>query len=277
VIDLHLHTTASDGRCSPGELIRRAWGAGLTVLSVTDHDTMAATAEARTHAAAFGIRFVPGIEITAVEADRDVHVLGYFLDPDASELSAFLMEQRQDRRRRIAGIGERLAALGMPIDVQRLLDVDPAGGRSIGRPQVAVALMQAGYVATPREAFDRFIGEGCPAYEPRRGAPPAEVAALIGRAGGVASLAHPALLRRDDLVLALIRAGLPALEVFHSDHDAEARDRYGELARAHGLAVTGGSDYHGESSHRAAGLGSVGVPPEEFVRFCALAPHAARP
>jgi predicted metal-dependent phosphoesterase TrpH len=248
VIDLHLHTTASDGRLTPSELVIRAAGAGLRILGVTDHDTTAGLAEAEGSTRAQGLRLVPGIEITAVEHGRDVHVLGYFIDRDNRQLSAFLEAQRADRRRRVARMADLLGSLGHRLDLAGLLDVTAIPGRSIGRPQLADALVAAGHAIDRRDAFDRLLGEGRPAFVPRSGATVAEVIGTIHAAGGLASLAHPGLLRMDEEIPAFAVAGLDALEVRHIDHDCELEERYRRLAVQLGLAMTGGSDYHGGDS-----------------------------
>lgn len=206
---------------------------------------------------------VPGIEISAVADMRDVHILGYFIDTASPGLRAFLDVQRDERRRRVTEMGERLAALGVPIDVEPIL-ADAARGRSVGRPQIARALMDAGHVRTRDEAFARFLEFGGSAFVPRQGSTPAQVIAVVHAAGGVASLAHPGLTRRDDLIPTLADAGLDALEVRHSDHDAETEARYRAQARALGLLVTGGSDYHGASSHRVSRFGVLALPQADF-------------
>lgn len=265
MIDLHLHTTASDGRCEPAELVQRAWSAGVRTLSVTDHDTVAAVAEVATIGAGLGIEVVPGIEITAVLAERDVHVLGYFFDPGSEVLDAFLQEQRTDRVRRVREMGAKLASLGKPIDVNHITEAPGTKpGRALGRPLVAAALVKAGHVADIRQAFDELIGEGGPAYVSRRGGTPAEVVTIIHQAGGIASLAHPGLLGNDSLIPELAEGGLVAIEVYHSDHDPVATAHYLSLAGRYGLAVSGGSDYHGEVGHRRNGLGIVGLPDEHY-------------
>ena len=249
-VDLHLHTTASDGRFTPAELVRRAAAAGLTVIAVTDHDTTAAVGEVQALAQARGMMAVSGIEITAVEAARDVHMLGYFLDPADRALNEFLTGQRVARIARIEAIGERLAALGMPVDLKPLLDdARRQTGRSIGRPKVARAMIDAGYVANTREAFDKWLARGCPAFIERTGASPEDVIALLHRAGGIASLAHPGRTAIDNRIAALKDAGLDALEVYHSDHDAAAIDTYRRIGDSLGLLVTGGSDFHGDPAH----------------------------
>jgi hypothetical protein len=266
VIDLHLHTTASDGLCEPEVLVDLAWRAGIRTMSVTDHDTIAALAAAERAATAFGIAFVPGIEITAVHQGRDVHVLGYFIERDDAALAEFLERQRADRVRRIAEIADRLARIGKPVDRAALVAPRP-GGRSVGRPLVARALVKAGHVTDVRQAFDQLIGEGKPAFIPRRGPCPADVIGIINRAGGIASLAHPGLLKRDELIPGMVEAGLTAVEAFHSEHDASTTERYLTFADGQGILVSGGSDYHGEKERRRAAFGTIGLPPDRFERL----------
>jgi predicted metal-dependent phosphoesterase TrpH len=269
--DLHMHTTASDGRCTPRELVNRVVAAGITNMAVTDHDTVAAVAEVRALAEAKGVAVHPGIEITAVEDGRDIHVLGYFLNPEEPRLLEFLRVQRETRVTRVHTIAARLAELGLPIDLAALLE--EAGrnlGRSIGRPQIARALQQAGHVADTKEAFDRFLGNGGPAYVGRPGSPPEVVIGIIHRAGGVASLAHPSRTRIDMRIEALAIAGLDALEVYHSDHDEAAVHRYHNMASELGLLMTGGSDFHGDPTHGIEPGTSI-LPPAEWQRL-----HAAR-
>jgi 3',5'-nucleoside bisphosphate phosphatase len=264
VIDLHLHTTASDGTLDPTQLIARAARAGLTIVSVTDHDTVAALDEAGATARAAGMTLVSGIEITAVEGDQDVHVLGYFFDPADARLAEFVRAQRADRIRRVRAIAGRLRTLGYEIDVRPLVAQGQQGGASVGRPHVADALVAAGHAVDRSDAFDRLIGRGGPAYVSRSGARATEVIAVIRGAGGIASLAHPGLTCRDDLVPQLAAAGLTALEARHSDHDAAIEEHYRVLAAQHGLAISGGSDFHGDGGHHAPGLGLVTLPAEDF-------------
>lgn len=237
-------------------------------MSVTDHDTVAALSEIEIAAAASGISFVPGIEITAVHDGRDVHVLGYFFDRSDASLGTFLEQQRADRIRRVNGMADKLADMGKPIDREAVL-ASRSRGKSLGRPMVAQALVKAGHVADARQAFDQLIGEGKPAFIPRSGPGPAEVIAIVNRAGGVASLAHPGLLRRDDLIPAMVDAGLTAVEAFHSEHDPTTTEHYLTLADRHGILVSGGSDYHGEKERRRAAFGTVGLPRDRFERLAA--------
>jgi predicted metal-dependent phosphoesterase TrpH len=264
VIDLHLHTTASDGALAPTALVARAAAAGITILAVTDHDTTGGLAEARAAATERGMRLVNGIEITAVEGSRDVHVLGYFFDPADSALRSFLTAQREDRIRRVQEMAEQLAALGVAIDPAPIVQEGLATGRSVGRPHVAAALLAAGHVSTRDEAFERFLENGRPAFIARRGASPDEVVRIISKAGGVASLAHPGLAGMDGIIPRLRSSGLHALEVRHTDHDAATETRYRALAAALGCAVSAGSDFHDDTGRRRCGLGQISLTADEF-------------
>lgn len=264
MIDLHLHTTASDGALGPAALVARAASAGITTLAVTDHDTTGGLDEARTAASARGMRLVNGIEITAVEGNRDVHVLGYFFDQENPALRSFLEAQSQDRIRRVKEMAEQLAVLGVAIDADPIVREGLATGRSVGRPHVAAALLAAGHVQTRDEAFDRFLENGRPAFISRRGASPDEVVNIITAAGGVASLAHPGLAGMDAILPRLAGAGLHALEVRHTDHDDEIEARYRRLAADLGLAVSAGSDFHDDTGRRRCGLGQISLTAQEF-------------
>jgi len=268
MIDLHMHTTASDGRCAPEELVSRAFEKGIRTMSVTDHDTMAAVPRAAAAAKELGMTFIPGIEITSVHGGRDVHVLAYFLSDLTEELRELLAKQRTNRLERAQSIADRLAAAGAPIDVDALMEAGAAlGGKSLARPQIAQALINAGHVASVAEAFERFLGEDGPAYVPHRGASPSEVIDLICRAGGVASMAHPGYTRQDDIIPELVAAGLTAIEAYHSSHDDETTRRYRDMARYHGVAISGGSDYHGEGTRRSEFFGATNLPADDFQTF----------
>jgi 3',5'-nucleoside bisphosphate phosphatase len=268
MIDLHTHTTASDGRCTPPELVTRARHAGVTVLSVTDHDTVAAYDAARDACADAGIEFVAGIEITAVRDEADIHILGYFIDPASAPLLAFLAAQRQQRVERIRRMIERLRALGIALDAEALLQPAIANpNTAVGRPWIARALVAAGHVATTSEAFDVWLARGRPAFVPRQGAAPAEVIARIHSAGGIASLAHPGLIGRDVWIPEFAAAGLDAIEAYHTNHDEAATAHYLAIAEGLNLAVSGGSDYHADESHGALRPGSTSLPRAEYERL----------
>jgi predicted metal-dependent phosphoesterase TrpH len=277
VIDLHLHTTASDGRLTPAELVARASAAGLTTMSVTDHDTVAAIAEVTAEASRVGIRVVPGIEITSIDDGRDVHMLGYFFDPDSHELTEFLTSQQALRVSRVREIAARLATLNMPVDVDWvLLSAAARPGSSVGRPQLARELVRAGHVDSVQQAFDQWLATGRPAFVPRTGPSPATVVATIHAAGGVASMAHPGVTKRDELIVPMIDSGLDALEVYHSDHKPEDVIEYRGMAARFNVLITGGSDFHGEEAPSASGklarparphrstLGAIQLPRHDF-------------
>jgi len=266
VIDLHVHTTASDGALSPSELVVRARAAHLSIIAITDHDTTAGSVAARASALEAGLELIPGIEISSVADGRDVHLLGYFIDPESPALVTFLQSQRAERLRRLTEMGRRLAALGCPIDVEPILEAFQSG-RSVGRPQIADALVRTGHAADRDDAFRRFLEFGAPGFVPRCGASPFDAIRVVHEAGGIISMAHPGLTRRDDLIASMAAAGLDALEARHSDHDEATEARYRALAAALGLVATAGSDFHGDSSHRAARLGGVTMPSADFEAF----------
>jgi predicted metal-dependent phosphoesterase TrpH len=217
---------------------------------------------------------VPGVEVTAVHDGHDVHVLGYFLDTGSPALVRLLQDVRAARDGRAREIADRLAGAGVPIDVDALLSPATAG-RAVARPQIARALIAAGHVGSVSEAFDRFLSEGCPAYVAHRGPSPAEVIWAIACAGGVASLAHPGTLGRDHIIPELAAAGLTALEAYHSAHDQPTQARYLALAESHGLAVTGGSDFHGPGTRRSEFFGVTALPPTAFSSLLDRAGRAA--
>lgn len=269
MIDLHLHSRASDGCDEPAALMHACRAAGLDVVSLTDHDTTAGWEAAAAAAEREGMEFIPGIEITAVLDGRDVHLLGYFPSRRVPMLEDFLAAQRADRVRRVRAMVGRLADLGFPLHLDAVLRgaaQDPQ--RTIGRPQIADAMVARGYVASRDEAFAKFLGYGCPAFVERRGATPAEVIEIITAAGGLPSLAHPGLLERDEIIPALVLAGLPAIEVFHVDHDVATAARYRRLATASRLLATGGSDFHGVTAgHHESTLGRIVLPREDYEAF----------
>jgi 3',5'-nucleoside bisphosphate phosphatase len=266
-VDLHLHTTASDGRCTPLELVEQAAAAGLTVMAATDHDTTASVEEVRVRAAERGIDAIAGIEVTAVEDGRDIHVLGYFLNPSEPSFLAFLASQRRTRVERVHAIAARLVELGMPVDLRdAFAAAGVQSGRAIGRPQVARAMVDAGHVANSREAFDKWLARDQPAFVPRSGPSPETVIATIHQAGGLASLAHPGRTLIDARIPSLRDAGLDALEAYHSDHDAPTAVGYRRMADDLGLLVTGGSDYHGDPAHGVS-IGASTLPDDAWQRL----------
>jgi 3',5'-nucleoside bisphosphate phosphatase len=271
LIDLHTHTTASDGRCTPAELVARAAAAGVEVLSVTDHDTVASCTPAATLCRAAGVEFVAGIEATAVRDGVDVHTLGYFVDVESRQLAAFLGDQRRARIERVREIVDRLGAFGIVLDADAI--VQPAlddQSRTAGRPWIARAMVAAGHVATMDEAFGLWLAQGRPAFVTRVGAAPEQVIDRIHAARGIASIAHPGLLQRDEWLPGFAEAGLDAIEAYHPDHDERTTARYVGLAARLAVAVSGGSDYHADQAHGGRSIGSVSLPRQAYQRLVQL-------
>jgi 3',5'-nucleoside bisphosphate phosphatase len=265
LIDLHTHTTASDGRCTPEELVSRAVAAGVRVLAVTDHDTLAGCGAAAAACARAKITFVPGIEVTAVVDGADVHVLGYFVQTHSPAFMSFLAGQRERRVDRVRDMVRRLSENGIALDVDAILApglTDSA--RSVGRPWIARALVEAGHVPNIAEAFNRWLSRGRPAFVPREGASPAEVFDHIHAAGGIASLAHPVLVKHDEWLPGFAQSGLDALEAYHSDHDELTTSHYVGIAKTLRLGVSGGSDYHADDAHGGGGPGKVSLPQKHY-------------
>jgi hypothetical protein len=268
MIDLHLHTTASDGRSTPEQLVQRLIAAGIRTCAITDHDTVAGLDRARAAARDTPLSILTGIEITAVHTGVDVHMLGYGFDAGHAELSEFLVAQRADRLRRVFEIFDRLESIGIVIPREPLVKkAKKLSGKAVGRPAVAKLLVAHGHAKSIADAFDRYLSPGRPGFVSRRGVTPAEVIALVGRAGGLVSFAHPGKIGHDELLPVLASAGLGAIEVFHPDHDADAVTRYMNMARTLGVGVSGGSDYHGPGSGRAEALGAVTLPESYFAEL----------
>jgi hypothetical protein len=276
VTDLHLHTIASDGRSTPSELVDLAAAAGLTAMAVTDHDTTVSVADVRQFAERRGIEAVPGIEITAVLHGRDLHMLGYFFEPRSPGLVSFLVAQREERIARVEAIVARLTELKMPLNFAAQIEVARRPtGTSLARPHVARAMVAAGYAKTVQAAFDLWLAEGRPAFVERVGPSPAEVTAVVHAAGGLISLAHPGRTRVDAEIPGMVEAGLDAIEVFHSDHDAGLVSRYHAMATQLGVLMTGGTDFHADPASPLT-VGTVTLPPHEWERLSA-ARHRHRP
>lgn len=280
--DLHVHTTASDGTWSPEEAVAKAYTLGLAAVGIADHDTVDGLETAGAAGRRLGILVVPGVEIntdlpldtgatrgSGKVARRELHILGYHVDPGNQ---TFLMELADLRRARTDRMEQMLAKLqALPgtghepalsmADVRR-----QAGTAPLGRPHLARAMVTAGYATSVREAFERYLNSGCPLYVPRRKVDPTEAMQLIRAAGGVPVLAHPALAGCDTLIPSLVAGGLRGLEVYHPSHDPDDVRRYLALAAHHDLLITGGSDFHGDEPGHGKGpgvtLGSVTVPLE---------------
>jgi len=268
IIDLHCHTNASDGLLSPAEVVAYAAQLGMETIAITDHDTVDGVAEALAAAPRWGLEVIPGVEINTDVPQGEVHILGYFFNDgwQDAELNALLRRLQEGRVVRARKMAEKLAALGMDVSFQKIREL--AGQGAIGRMHVARALVEAGYVDSPQEAFDLYIGRHGPAYAERFKLSPGEACRAIAKAGGLPVLAHPlgdvtdGVARVGDLeerLVALCKEGLMGLEVYYPHHTGPVIDQLLALARRFRLVPTGGSDYHGPMEGKPE-LGSVYVP-----------------
>ncbi|UCC17610.1 MAG: PHP domain-containing protein [Dehalococcoidales bacterium] len=259
-VDLHLHSSVSDGILSPAELVAKTAELGLTAMSLTDHDNVDGIAPGLKAAERYpSLTFIPGLEISTDTSKGEVHVLGYYIDHTNSELLSALQRLRDSRLGRAQTMIEKLSAMGMPIEWEQVKEL--AGDGSVGRPHVAQALLDKGYIDTIKEAFTKYIGFGGPAYVPREKKTPVEAVELITRAEGLAVLAHPlGIPNLDTLLKTLIRADLIGLEVYYKDYPSEDREYLAGIADKYGLVTTGGTDYHGRDSSTEVMIGEAGVP-----------------
>lgn len=279
-IDLHVHTNASDGTLTPTEVIDAAVDAGLTAVSIVDHDTMAGLAEAAS-AAEGRITFIPGVEISTQAGNAEMHMLGYMISPDYQPLLDELQHVREERLSRIHRTVARLRELAVNItfdDIVAACENVSAhhceDGAALGRPHVAAALVRIGACSSPAEAFSRYLRRGRPAYVDRYRAQPERAIELIREAGGLAVLAHPGLMHRDSIIPKLLEHGLGGLEAYHTAHTPSDTRRYVEMAERLGLLVTGGSDSHGPKGTFPVEIGSLDVPDLHAERL--LAWHTAK-
>jgi predicted metal-dependent phosphoesterase TrpH len=270
-VDLHIHSTASDGKYSPAEIVRKAAGAGLKVIALTDHDTVEGIAAALEAVAEFpGLKFIPGVEISTDVPSGEVHMLGYFIDYTNEELLQKLENMRNSRQRRAQEMIEKLGKLGMPVDWERVREI--AGTGSVGRPHIAQAMLEKGYISTLKEAFNKYIAWGGPAYVKREKLAPSEAIGLILRVGGLPVLAHPFTVNdHEKLVAELAADGLAGVEAYYGEYNSEEIRRLVNLADKHGLIVTGGSDYHGLDDNVEVMLGGAPVPTEAAEKLISLA------
>ncbi len=257
-VDLHIHSTASDGVLSPAEVVHLALERQLTAIALVDHDTLAGIPEALDAAAGTGLEVVPGVEISAEGPWGDSHILGLYVDIHDEALCACLDVLRKARLRRARAMLKRLSALGMPLEWADVVDL--ATGGVVGRLHIARAMVQQGYVHSAQEAFQQYIGWNGPAYVPRFRITPQETIRQIRQAGGIAVLAHPAASGVVQHIPALVELGLQGVEVYYPDHSPEDVKVLLDLARRYRLLVTGGSDFHGFGPYEGAPLGSLDVP-----------------
>jgi 3',5'-nucleoside bisphosphate phosphatase len=255
--DLHLHTSFSDGTYSPEELTAHGRRHGLAALGLTDHDTTEGCARMAEACRLAGIEFIPGTELTAQKDGNELHLLGYFIDPQNPVLLRELAKFQEARQNRIREMVARLNEAGIPLTAESVFKL--ARCRSPGRPHVARALVQGKFCASMDEAFERFMKKHRPAWVPKFKMSALQGIELIHQAGGLAVMAHPGLNRTDEIIPELVEAGLDGIECFHSKHSSAVSERYLKLAERFGLLVTGGSDCHGMSKNKPL-IGTVKVP-----------------
>lgn len=268
--DFHLHSTASDGVHTPTWVMETAAAKGVRVLSLTDHDTTEGYAEARLAAERLGLRLIPGLEMSTDLGKADVHLLGFGFDVQAKPLQDFMRWQREGRLTRVQTIVQILIDYGMPISVERVLEI--AGDATVGRPHVARALLEAGHVSSVQEAFDLWLGNGKPADVNREKLEPIDAIKIIQDNGGVVFVAHAIFIGEDypDAVEQLARWGVDGLETYYKHYDAETIQLHEQLSTRLGLARSGGSDYHGLGNPDDREIGDIPFPEErvdEFVAF----------
>ena len=262
LVDLHVHSTASDGSRPPVDVVQEAKRVGLAAIALTDHDTVAGVAEASAAGTAHGVRVVPGVELSAVEGDAETHILGLHLS-DTRDLEARLVGLREMRRTRAERMVERLNLLGVRITLPAVLE--QAAGGAVGRPHIARAMIAEGWAVDFRDAFDRYLGNGKPAFVPKDRLPVAEAIHLIHQAGGLAVLAHPTSAGTRERVAGFVALGIDGLEVRHPSHTPDDVARLSALVDHFGLVPSGGSDWHG-SGEGPRTLGAMRIPSEWLSR-----------
>ena len=273
-IDLHTHSTASDGKLRPSEVVRLAKQLGIGTLALTDHDTTVGALEAQQAGRQVGIKVIAGVEINSEGEHGDAHILGYFIDPSEPCLQEQLLAIRDARVGRAKGMIKKLAELGMPIQWERVLAM-AGDASSIARPHIARAMVEAGHVASVQEAFDKYIDNDGPAYVNRLRLTMGEAVSAIHDAGGLAVMAHPAESKLAHLIPQLVGAGLDGIEVYYPKHTPIQQAELLELAARYDLLVTGGSDFHTLEDASHGQLGCVDVPPEVVEKLEAKRPPKA--
>ncbi len=258
--DLHLHTAYSDGICTPRELIQRVKAADLSVISVTDHDTVSAIDDAIAIGEEHDVQVIPGVELSTVFGNSEIHILGYFIDYHNKKLVDSLAAFREARLRRAVRIIGKLNQMNIPLSIESVLAT--VTGESVGRPHIANALVSGGHATSYQQAFNKYIGDGRPAYEKKDSFTPEETVKLITRAGGLSFLAHPGRSVSDATLLELIRAGLDGIEVVHPSHTPDLVTYYRGIVNEYCLLESGGSDFHGGPKEDDECLGEVTIPIE---------------
>ncbi len=270
-VDLHIHSTASDGKFSPAEIVRKSAELGLTVIALTDHDTVDGVAAALAAAKDFPqLKVIPGVEISTDMPADEVHILGYFVDYTNHELQTSLERMRHSRQQRAQQMIAKLENLGIHIAWQRVQEI--ASGASVGRPHIAQAMLEKGYIASFKEAFTKYIGRGAPAHVRRDKMLPREAVKLILRSNGLPVLAHPLFISDPEkLVKELKAAGLVGIETYYDSYTADQIEMLVSLAHKYNLIVSGGSDYHGLDGTGETTLGGADVPMAATEKLISLA------
>jgi 3',5'-nucleoside bisphosphate phosphatase len=263
-VDLHIHTTFSDGASTVKEVFEAAHSKGISAISITDHDCTDAYPLAFELGAQLGIEVIPGVELSSEIDGTDIHVLGYFIDIENPLLVSKLDEMKDARYYRAKKIVENLNKQGIDLRFETVLSI--AGVGAIGRPHIAAAMLKEELVYSFREAFDKYIGYGSTAYVEKLKMHPKEVFDLVKQAGGVPVLAHPGVTHVDERIPEFIREGLQGIEVYHTEHPASAERHYTRIARKHHLAISGGSDFHSNNQNKS----EIGIPQVPYVTVKSL-------
>ena len=275
-VDLHIHTTASDGRLPPEEIVQRAAEQGLKYIAITDHDTVAGISRALQAGTAFpGLTVIPGMEINTDTQTGEVHILGYCIDYKSKELESSLNRLRHSREIRAKKIVDNLSGMGIGISWERVMEL--AGGGSVGRPHIAQAMFEGGHIPSLQEAFIKYIGRHGPAYAERERLSPEEAVKLVVLAGGLPVLAHPEDVDElESFLKSLKKVGLIGLETYYDGYHRDTVKKLAKIAERYGLITTGGSDFHGLGSSHETPLGGAEVPIECAERLLKLAERRAR-
>lgn len=256
-IDLHVHTSVSDGVLTPYQVVSEANILGVSAIGITDHDTMQGLPYAENAGRKYGVEIVPGVELSTDYEGKEIHILGYYCDQRNPVLRKILKKIRVNRFERMIKMIEKLNKLGISIEFSDVLNV--VKGDLMGRPHLAITLCKKGYCQTPAEAFKHYIGVKGPAFVKRLKFSPYDAIFLIRNSKGIPVLAHPGIYGEDSLIPSLVNAGLLGIEVFHPDHQIFANSRYMKIARKYNLLVTGGSDFHGPNLGSSPHIGNVSI------------------
>jgi len=256
-IDLHLHTNFSDGDLSPEQVVSEAKNKGYSAISICDHDCVDGIERAIKAGLEHGVKVIPGVEITAELEEKEIHILGYFIDYKNEALKNAISAISKSRVKRIYGMIEKLKKFDININPEDVFKLSEIG--SIGRPHLATALVNGGFVKSTEEAFRKYLADKAPCYVSKFSTSPAEAIKIILNANGIPVLAHPKVLGKDEFIPEFVKAGLRGIEAYHTDHTRPTADHYESLAKANGLIVTGGSDYHGAIKKNVT-IGSFTIP-----------------